>query len=235
MGRHLIAAGVLVLLAGCRSAGLPPLGMEQLTAASVALGSSIPDGMAALYRLRVPRSTGLRLTVNVLGEEGRMGVSESFTGLLSLTAWSSDGPPEVWDLRQECRVGRADLTGVLGVSAMPLAQAVRLLAGRLPAGQSDSVAVSTDGRLRIAGEGWECTVEVAPDPWRVVRVEDARGPGEWRVDLSDHVGSTPRAVRVERREGPWARLELVRMEWNRSQQLAPLPNLPACGSGAGRQ
>jgi hypothetical protein len=163
-----------------------------------------------------------------------MSVSETFTGLLSLTAWSSARPPEVWDLRQACHVDRADLSGVLGVSAMPLAQAVRLLAGRLPVGPEDTVAVSSDGRLWIAGEGWGCAVEVAADPWRVVGVEDARGPGAWRVDLGDHVGSIPRSVRVEHRDGPWARLELVRMEWNREQQLAPLPELPACGSPIGQ-
>lgn len=96
------------------------------------------------------------------------------------------------------------------------------------------MAVSSDGLLWITGAGWRCRVEVAPDPWRVVRVEDAGGRRDWWVDLEDHLGSTPRTVKVDQRDGPWARLELVRLEWNRSQQLAPLPDLPMCGSHVGR-
>lgn len=234
MRQHGVALAVVLLLAGCRSAAPPsPLGPEQLAAAVAELGRPLPDGMAALYRLRVPRSSGLRLTVNVRGEQGRMSVTEPFTGLLSLTAWSPSWPPRVWDMRHGCRLDRAELSDVLGLSAMPLAQAVRLLGGRLPVGPSDSMAVSSDGLLNIAGDGWSCAVEVAPAPWRVVRVEDAGENGAWWVELGDHGGSIPHAVRVERRDGTWARLELKRLEWQGDQELAPLPDLPPCGFPAG--
>ena len=158
-----------------------------------------------------------------------MSVTEPFTGLLSLTAWSAGEPPRVWDMRHGCRLDRAELSDVLGLSAMPLAQAVRLLGGRLPVGPSDSVLVSSDGLLRIDGGGWSCTVGVAPAPWRVVRVEDAGENGAWWVELGDHGGSIPHTVRVERRDGPWARLELKRLEWKGGQELASLPDLPPCG------
>ena len=230
-----VVAVVGVLLAGCRSAAPPtPLGPDQLEQAVAQLARPLPDGLAALYRLRVPRSSGLRLSVNVRGEEGRMSVTEPFSGLLSLTAWSAEGSPRVWDMRKECRVGRADLADVFGLSAMPLAEAVRLLGGRLPASPSDSVSATPDGLLAVAGEGWSCAVQVAPAPWRVVGVEDTGDGGAWRVELADHGGSIPHTVRVERRNGPWARLELIRLEWHADQQLAPLPDLPPCGSARKR-
>lgn len=228
--RHGVAVAVVLLVASCRSAAPPsPLGPEQLAEAIAELGRPMPDGMAALYRLRVPRSSGLRLTVNLRGNEGRMSVTEPFTGLLSLTAWSPGELMRVWDMRHGCRLDRAELSDVLGLSAMPLAQAVRLLGGRLPVGPGDSVLVSSDGLLRIDGGGWSGTVAVAPAPWRVVRVEDAGENGAWWVELGDHGGSIPHTVRVERRDGPWARLELRRLEWKGDQALASLPDLPPCG------
>jgi hypothetical protein len=128
-----------------------------------------------------------------------------------------------------------DLEQALGVAAMPLPQAVRLFAGRLPATGDDWIAPREDGRILVEGLRWAALVTVAADPWRVVSVEEisAQGTG-WRFDIRDHSLSVPSFIRVVNADGRWAELELVRLEWSESGELPPVPNLPLCSAKTGR-
>jgi len=183
----------------------------------------------ALYHLRVPSSGGLRLSLLTSGEAGRLTVSEPFGSAVSLTAWVGASPATFFDLRQGCRLDAVDLERVLGISAMPLPQAVRLLAGRLPAADGDRVSIRADGRLLVEGVGWRAVIEVAPEPWRVMSAAEERaGDGGWKIELSDHTASVPGVVRVQRENGRWAKLELVRLEWKDTIELPLLPELPVC-------
>jgi hypothetical protein len=195
-----------------------------------------PGDMAALYKLRVRATGGLRLTVLTLSDEGRVGISEPFGSAVSLTAWRGLEPPEVFDLRERCRFTTNDLSGVLGVSNLPLPQAIRILAGRLPALEGDRIDVTTDGRLRVSGASWSGLVTVEPDPWRVVAVEDVTaGDGEgWRVEIRDHSVSIPGWMRVKGADGRWAELELTRLQWNTTDELPPVPDIEVCGQACGR-
>jgi len=173
----------------------------------------------------------LRLAVLTVAGAGRLTVSEPFGSALSVTAWTADETPVLYDLREGCRLEADDLAGVIGVGRLPLPEAVRLLGGRLPAVAADRVEAVEDGRLLVGGEGWACRVSVAPDPWRVMMVEevtvgDRRG---WRLRLDDHTSSLPGFVRVDRSDGRWAELQLVRLQWNEATELPPLPDLPECG------
>ena len=125
-----------------------------------------------------------------------------------------------------------DLEEVLGVGALPLAQAARLLGGRLPAAENDEIAVETDGSLTINGSGWAATVRIAPQPWRVVEVQEHRADRNagWRLDLDDHTSSVPGRIRLEHADGRWAELDLTRLEWPEDQTLPPLPDFPPCGA-----
>jgi hypothetical protein len=158
-----------------------------------------------------------------------MTVSEPFGSAVSLTAWSGSASPTFFDLREGCRLDAADLELVLGVGTMPPPQAVRLLAGRLPATADDRVAVDGKGHILVEGLGWSAQVAVASDPWRVASVQGIgdRGNG-WRIELGDHTLSVPGQLRVENVDGRWAELELVRLEWNQGGDLPLLPDLRPC-------
>lgn len=228
-GIAMVAAG---LSSGCRSAMTArTLGPEQLTAARGDLSGPLPGSMGALYRLRVPSSGGLSFSVLALGADGRITISEPFGSALSVTAWSGSAPPEVFDLHEGCRFTAGTLAGVLGVSTLPLPEAVRLLGGRLPAVPSDRVEPSGDGRLRVVGVGWAALVTVAPDPWRVTEVVDGSavdGSG-WRIRLRDHRLTVPGWLKAWAADGRWAELELLRLQWNRVTALPALPELGPCG------
>jgi hypothetical protein len=220
----LIAASTV----GCRST-TPVITLEDLDAAIERLGRPPSGDPAALYRLRVASSGGLRMGVLTSGDAGRLTVSEPFGSAVSLTAWSGSESTAFFDLREGCRLETADLELVLGVGAMPLPQAVRLLAGRLPATPNERLSGQEDGRILVEGRGWSARISVAPEPWRVVAVEESRDPqAGWRLDLSDHSLSVPGSIRVENRDGRWAELELVRLEWNDGAELPPLPDIPPC-------
>ena len=161
-----------------------------------------------------------------------MTVSEPFGSAVSITAWSGLDSPDFFDLREGCRLEALGLTQALGVGALPLPQAVLLLGGRLPAGEGDEVVAGEDGRIVVRGRGWSANVEIAADPWRVVQVEDAESIAPtWRLSLSDHSSSVPGAMRIEKADGRWAELELVRLEWKDGEDLPPLPELPLCVRG----
>ena len=144
---------------GCRSAAreAAPLDLEE---AIDRLHRPPPGDPAALYRFRVASSGGLRLAVLTNGDEGRLTVSEPFGSAVSLTAWSGSLPPTFFDFRQGCRLEASDLRQVLGVAAMPLPQAVRLLVGRLPAVADDQLTPRGDGRILVEGQGWGALVTV---------------------------------------------------------------------------
>ncbi len=217
----------LVVVAGCATTS-GHMRILDLEAARERLGRPMTDDPAVLYRLRVPSSGGLRLAVMTSGDRGRLTVSEPFGSAVSLTAWSGSERPTFFDLRHGCRVEAADLEQALGVPAMPLPQAIRLMCGRLPAIEGDQVTETADGRLLVTGRGWSARVTVAAEPWRVVEVEEAGNDDVgWRLELSDH-NVYPRSIRLERNGGGWAELELVGLEWNQTAQLPPLPDLPPC-------
>ncbi len=222
---------VLILAgAGCRSTvQVDVLTSAELEAAQDQLSRPLTADPAALYRLRVPASGGLRLALLTSGTAGRLTVSEPFGAAVSITAWQDHGPAFLYDLRAGCRLPGGDLTRALGVGALPLPQAVLLLCGRLPAAAGDEVVQVFDGTLRIEGDGWAGSVQIARDPWRVLSVRQADGsePG-WTVRLDDHVGSIPGLVRIARADGRWAELELMTLEWNKNTDLPSLPSLPDC-------
>jgi len=226
-------ACLLVATLGCKSTDPHrTTGQLDLEYARSALRRPLSGNLAALYRLRVPSSGGLRLSVLTVSDLGRITISEPFGSAMSLTSWSADAPPEVFDLRERCRFTTNDLSGVLGVGNLPLPQAVRLLGGRLPAVNGDRVQIEEDGRLRVVGPSWTGLVTVAPDPWRVTAVEDvsADRQGGWQLRLKDHSSSVPGWLRVKGTDGRWAELELVRLEWNTAAELPPAPALPVCGT-----
>jgi hypothetical protein len=134
-----------------------------------------------------------------------------------------------FDLREGCRLHTTDLERALGVAAMPLPQAVRLLGGRLPALADDWISLREDDQILIEGEHWAALVRVASNPIRVIAVEEVGGTDEgWRIELAEHTLSIPGFVRVENPNGRWAELRLVRLEWNQGKELPPLPDLPFC-------
>jgi hypothetical protein len=223
-----LLAAAAVALAGCRST-LPLLPPEQLAAAAAELREAQPVEARALYRLQVPASSRLRLALVSGPHGGRLSVSEPFGALLSVTAWSRGEPPRLYDLEAGCRLDRADLAAILGVPSLPVAQAVQLLAGRLPALAQERVEATADGRLRVAGAGWSALVTVQAAPWRVVRVEEGSSDG-WSVALGRHEGAVPGWVSVERAEGRHVVLELIRMERGAVGALPKLPDLPPCGA-----
>ena len=223
-----LSATLALSVAGCRSTGGEVVQVD-VGEAIKRLNRPLSGDPAALYRVRVSSSGGLRLALLTSGGGGRLTVSEPFGSAVSLTAWSGDEPPTFFDLREGCRLEASDLELVLGVAAMPLPQAVRLMAGRLPAADEDGVTAREDGKVAIDGTGWRALVTVRAEPWRVVSVEDVgNADAGWRIDLSDHSLSVPGSIRVENRAGRWAVLELVRLEWNDGADLPGLPELPVC-------
>lgn len=186
---------------------------------------------AALYRLRVPSAGGLRLSVLTNGQEGRMTIAESFGSAISLTAWSGTERPTFFDMREGCRVESADLSRVLGVAAMPMPQAIRLLSGRLPVLDGDHLRWLDDGRLQVDGAGWAATLTISPDPWRVLSVAESTASGKgWRLELSEHEQSVPGRIGIKKPGQRWVELELVRLEWRDGRILPTLPDLPECGA-----
>lgn len=233
--RSALAATVVFLAvalgAGCRTSS-PPRSQppSDLAEAVRQLSRALPGDLAALYRLRVPSSGGLRLSIVTAAQDGRVTISEPFGAALSLTAWSGSRSAEVFDLRRGCRFAADDLSGVLGVAHLPLPHMVRLLGGRLPAIEGDRIDIQQDGRLRVSGPKWRGLVELASDPLRVVSVEDLSSGDEmgWRVELRDHTSSVPGWLKVWGSDGRWAELELVRLEWPDNAHLPPVPELPVC-------
>lgn len=189
----------------------------------------LPGDPSVLYRLRIPSSGGLRMSVLTSAGGGRLTISEPFGSAVSVTAWQGDTPPVFFDLREGCRLEASDLSRALGVGAMPLPQAVRMLCGRMPATAEDSVSPVGGSRFLVEGRGWAAEVEVAGDPWRVVSVHEAgRSASGWRIVLEDHTGSVPGSLRLKRGDGRWAELELVRLEWHEEGKLPELPDAPLC-------
>lgn len=229
--RRLVAAvfmSALTAISACTTTA-PQYETVELEAAKEALQQRLPGDPAILYRLRVRSAAGLRLSVRASGEEGRLTVSEPFGSAVSLTAWKSVDETAFFDLREGCRIEGSDLSQALGIGAMPLPQALRLLGGRLPAVATERVTPRNDGRLLIEGRGWAALVSLRADPWRVVLVEEVTELDKgWRIELSDHSLSVPGTVRLRNTDGHWAELELVRLEWTTGADLPPLPNLPLC-------
>lgn len=229
---RLVLALALVAAVGCRSTGrpaAPPLEPAELAAAAAALGGGTGTDVSALYRLRVPRASGLRATLRTLGPAGRLTVSEPFGAAVSLIAWEESGRGDILDLKEGCRVPDVDLAAVLGVGRLPLDPMLRLLVGRLPAADDDRVTVGP-GHLRVEGFAWQAMVHVARDPWRVTRVEsfgDGR-LGVWRIELGEHHGAVPGVIRIDREDGSWARLELLRLALGPGRELPAPPDLPDC-------
>jgi len=230
-GAVLIVAAILLLisaLSGCATTASRAPAIEPEEAIDH-LGQPLEADPAILYRLRVASSSNLRLALLTSGEAGRITVSEPFGSAVSLTSWSGVNPPMFFDLREGCQIEISGLAQVLGVAAMPLPQAARLLAGKLPAAEEDHIVPLDDGRILIEGQGWKARVTVEPDPWRVVSVEEAGNAGKgWRIRLGDHSLSVPGKVRVKREDGRWAELDLIRLEWNTGKELPTLPTLPRC-------
>ncbi|NOZ94785.1 MAG: hypothetical protein GXP47_08625 [Acidobacteria bacterium] len=226
----LLLGVTLFLGAGCRSTAPAPVSTVVWERGVAALERPLPGDLAALYKLRSGGSGWLRLSVVTRGDAGRMTVAGAFGSALSLVAWDQEGSATVADLRKGCRVPVTDASAVLGLSRLPLPQAIRLLAGRLPISPNGRIVSFGDGAYRIEGEGWSCRVELAAAPWRVVRVEGPAGPESprWSIELMRHTGSLPGRLEIRTPSGRRLVLELVRLEWNTAAQLPPLPELPLC-------
>lgn len=236
-GRLAIAALALVAMPavfGCRSVlpAAPPLAAADVGAARLALTRPLPGSMAALYRLRVPSTGTLRLSVLSLAGAVRLSVSEPFGSTLMIAASAPAAGSALLDLRASCRLAGSDPTTGFGLTGLPLDRVVRLLGGRLPALGADRVELTAAGELLVTGDGWRAAVGVAPDPWRVVTVRDARPavPVGWSLTISEHTLSLPKQLRIERADGEWAELEVVGLEWDTVTELPPLPDLPECGT-----
>ena len=230
----LAAAGCLVLGGACRTTiDRPAIDAAALADAREALSGPLPGGLSALYHLQVPSSGSLRLAVLERGGAGRLTVSEPFGGAVLVTSWAAERPSRVFDLRDGCWHDAGESAAGLGVTAMPLPQAVRLLGGRLPATAGDRVIERPGVGFEVDGDGWRALVTVAPEPWRVTAVNELApaGTAGWRVRLRDHTSSVPGAVRIEGPDRDWAELELVQLEWD-GGGLPAEPNLPPCGAGA---
>jgi hypothetical protein len=228
------AVGVVLLGAGCRSAGLPTdFDRHSVEQAVQELSRPLSGDLGALYRLRVSSSGGLRLSLLTRGERGRMTVSEPFGSAVSMTAWDGAAAPEFFDLRAGCHLPAVELSAVLGVGSLPLAQAVRLLGGRLPAEPGDGVDIGGTGVVTVSGQWGSGRVTLGRDPWRVVLVEQQSSAenGGWKIRLDRHTLSVPGWLRVEGADGRWAELELVRLEWDELDELPPVPRLPRCDTG----
>ena len=198
--------------------------MAEIDVAS--LRRPLPGPFVALYRLRVPSTGGLRFSVIADGVRGRMTVSESLGGAVVVAGWDQAGS-EIFDLREGCRLEGSQGVAALGLGNLPLSRAVLLLAGRMPALEGDQVRpMRQSTMMEISGSGWWSVAELAQEPSRVVGL---RGE-DWEVELDDHTSSVPGRIRIDTASGDWAELELVRLQWEFSGDLAPLPDLPVCGS-----
>ncbi len=225
---------VAAVASGCRSTAPPTtIPADELATAVAALAGPPATGVAALYRLRVPSTSGLRASITTSADGGRMSISDSFGRALLVAVWTGNRDGELYDLDVGCRVPGADLSAMIGAGGLPVEQAVWLLSGRLPAAAGDRIDVGEDG-LEITGRDWSAHVVVARDPWRVLEVRaDTPAATAWRIELDDHTGSIPKSVFVKRADGEWARLELVRRETIGTVALPELPDLPVCVGGGG--
>ncbi len=155
-----------------------------------------------------------------------MTVSESFGGAVVVAGWDDRGGSEIFDLREGCRLEGDRAVAALGLGNLPLSRAVLMLGGRVPALEGDQV--KTLGQkylLEITGADWWSVAELAREPSRVVAL---RGE-DWEVELDKHTSSVPGSIRIETPSGDWAELELIRLQWEFSGELPPLPDLPVCG------
>jgi len=233
------ALGVVALLiliqgaVGCSSTTTNTSGAdpELLNEAIERLERPTAGDMAALYDLRVARSGGLRLSMITAGRAGRLTISEPFGSAVSLTAWEADSPTVFFDMEEGCRREVRDLEDILGVGALPLEPAARLLGGRLPTTDGGVARPDGDGAVEIVEDDFTATVRLASDPWRVVEVwvnRTAQGTG-WHLDLGSHASSVPGTIRIENSDGRWAELVLKRLEWPAGATLPDPPNFPPCG------
>jgi len=229
--RAVLLSVIVAAAAGCATIESQPIDRDRVEEGVTVLSRPMSGDLAALYRMRVPKTGGLRLAVVTAGDDGRMTISEPFGSAVSMTAWSGGGSSVHFDMEQGCRRDVADLRQVLGLRALPMAQAVRLLGGRLPAGAQDEVSVDGGSRVEIRGKGWAARVRLAEDPWRVLEVTEisATDNGGWLIELADHTRSVPGLIRVTNADGRWAELDLSRMEWPESASLPSLPDFPRCG------
>jgi len=225
----ILLTGIVVVLTcvGCQTTGPVQPAPEVLSfeVTTETLRRPLPGPFVALYRLRVPSTGGLRLSVIADGDRGRMTVSESLGGAVVIAGWDDDGS-EVFDLREGCRLQGRRAVAALGLGNLPLGRAVLLLGGRAPALEGDRVRTLGQGNLlEITGDGWWTVAELAQEPSRILAL---RGE-DWEAELDDHTSSVPGSIRFETPSGDWAELELVRLQWEFSGDLPPLPDLPVCG------
>ncbi len=236
-GQRLLRHTVIVVglatavgLAACRSAGTPVLSSAELHAGVSVLSRPLTGDLAALYRLTVPSSGGLRLSILTHGRAGRLTVSEPFGSAISLAAWGVK--TQLFDLRHGCRLEATQRQALFFEGRMPLEELARLLGGRLPSGPGDRIVVQPDGQVVILGHAWSCRVRLARNPWRVTYVEGPAGTAEarWHIRLGQHTSSLPGFLRAEWGHRKWAELKLVRLQWNTVRALPPVPELPPCRS-----
>jgi hypothetical protein len=223
-----MTVALVLLVAACQTTTPEPEPVD-IEVALEFLKRPLPGDPAALYRLRVDKTGGLHMALLTSAEKGRLTISRPFGGAVSVTAWDGVKQPLFFDLREGCRLPATDLEQALGVAAMPLPQAIRLLSGRLPALADDWVSRHEDDQILVEGRGWAALVRVAANPIRVISVDEVGGTDEgWHIELDEHTLSIPGLVRVENPNGRWVELRLVRLEWNEGGKLPPLPDLPFC-------
>ena len=132
-----------------------------------------------------------------------------------------------------CRREVDDLEEVLGVGALPLSQAVRLLGGRLPAVAGDEVELDDGGAIEVRRRrlgGHEFVSPQTRGGWSRWR-ELGRGRGRMAggSNSSSHTSSVPGEIRLENSDGRWAELELTRLEWPERRDRCPICRIsPPC-------
>jgi hypothetical protein len=232
-GRWIVGVAVLAAAAavgGCRSlasVGDRPAGGPPIEEGAEHLSRPLPGTMVALYRMRVPSTGGLRLSVAGADDgPGRMTVSEPFGAAVLLAGWEAGQSPSAFDLRKGCRLDRPSWPGDLGLGGLPLRRLLRLLGGRLPALTVGEVRRVDDRVLEIAVGRDTVRATLARDPWRVVSVVG----GGFEIDLEGHTSSLPGRLRFRSSDGERADLELVRLQWHHDGEWTALPDLPACVS-----
>ena len=224
-----VVAMITAGLAGCRStndaAALRSWPEDWPDRATEVLGRPLPGPLAALYRMRVPSTGGLRLSVIAPSvERGRITVSEPFGAAVLVAGWGDESETGVYDLREGCRLTEEQAGGALGLGALPLGRAARLFGGRLPDLPGDEIQPRQGGVFFIRGEHWQAEVTVESDPWRVLRVKS----GGYSVELDQHTSSVPGRLRVLDQDGDVVQIVLSTLKWEAPAELAPLPDLQAC-------
>ncbi len=218
-------------LVGCRATTeVPVLSADEVAQAVPGLSAPVSGDLSAIYRLRIQRAGGLRMSVLARPDSGRLTISRPFGDAVSAVGWEPNQLPVLVDYREGCSVRAASIMDLLGVGSLPLPQAVRLISGRLPATSADRVTVESNGQLKIVGPDWKCLVFLAPNPWRVTRVESADVPvdSQWSIDLSDHEQVVPKRLRFEGSSERWAEIELRQLQWHPIDNLPAMPEMPPC-------